>query len=169
MSWISNLAVRNTRFYHLAAVVALSVTLAIGQPEVNRHVTNVGTATFYKPFMIIRDRVSDLYNLSRGNEQMRQALVDASMKVSLLEEAGRENQRLRQTLGFASPGTYRLLPAKVVSVYGNELLISAVINKGLLDSVYIDAPVINQDGLIGRIQSVSDNYATVQSPTRVPS
>jgi len=162
MSWISNLEVRNWRQVNLAAIVLLSALFIVNPLDINGFVSQTGTKIFYSPFYILKKSLTDLIEVAEGNARLRQSLVEASVRISLLEEAGRENIRLRQVLGFQSPGSYHLLPAKVVSVRGGNLLVDAIINQGANDSVCVDAPVINQDGLIGRIKSVTPDFATVQ-------
>ena len=105
---------------------------------------------------------SGLVGVSEKNENLQAALVEASVRLSMLEEARLENNRLRAVLGFEPPPGYSLVPAKVISVTGDKIPIAAVINRGSKDSIFVDQAIINQVGLIGRIISVSYDYATVQ-------
>lgn len=162
MNWISNLEVRNWRQVNLAAIALLSALFIVNPLDMNRFVSQAGTTVFYSPFYLLKNSFADLIEVAEENARLRQSLIETSTQMSLLEEAGRENIRLRQVLGFQSPGSYHLLPAKVVSVRGGNLLMDAIINRGSNDSVCVDAPVINQDGLIGRIISVTPDFATVQ-------
>lgn len=147
---------------NLAAILLLSGIFIVNPVDLNRFVSGAGTTILYSPFHRLKNSMTNLIEVSEGNALLRQSLVEASVRISLLEEAGLENIRLRQVLGFQSPGNYHLLPAKVISVRGGNLLMDAIINRGSNDSVYVDAPVINQDGLIGRIKSLTSDFATVQ-------
>lgn len=105
----------------------------------------------------------EMSTISAENDLLREKLVESNTRIAILEEAARENERLRSILGFDPPAGYSLLPAKVVSVsYGGHRPVAAIINKGANDSVAIDQAVVNQQGLIGRIKEVMNNLAVVQ-------
>jgi len=76
-------------------------------------------------------------------------------------EARRENQRLREFLGFEPPENFKLVPVKIVSLQQNVYPIAAVINKGSDDSLKVNQSVVNRLGLIGRIKEVMPDFATV--------
>ncbi|MDX9858372.1 MAG: rod shape-determining protein MreC [candidate division Zixibacteria bacterium] len=162
MNWISNLFFRYWRNVHFSAVVVVSILLILNFPPVNGLISQAVIGSFYYPFAKLKNLVVRLSTVDRENERLRQALVDASVRLSRLEEAERENLRLRAVLGFEPPTGYSLLPAQVLSVSGGRVPTSAIINRGYRDSVYVNQPVINQEGLIGRINSVSPDFATVQ-------
>ena len=162
MNWISNLFSRYWRNVHLLTVVLLSIVLIVGNTTINKLVSDAAVSVFYYPFFKVKTAVVELVKVRDENSQLRKALVDASVELSMLEEQKRENERLRAVLGFDPPPGYELLPAKVISVMSDWVPIAAVINMGAEDSVRVDQAVINEDGLIGRIISVMPDYATVQ-------
>ena len=162
MSWITNLFAKHWRNIHLITVVLLSVVLIIIPSSVGPTVNQIVFSIFYWPFAEVKSSISELSSVADRNRELRQQLAEASVAISMFEETGRENARLHSVLGFESPPGYRLLPVEIVSISGDHLPMSAVINRGIRDSIYIDQPVINQQGLVGRISSVSAGFATVQ-------
>ncbi len=162
MKWIAGLFNRNVRNVHIGVLLLLTAALLYRDIGLNTAFSQVALNTVYLPFYKVKTALSDLLNVRAENERLRQALVDASTKVSILEEAGRENIRLRSILGFEPPTGYGLLPAKVLSVSGDRLPTTAVINKGSEDGVGLNQPIINEEGLLGKVISVSSRYATVQ-------
>jgi rod shape-determining protein MreC len=164
MSWLSNLFPKRSRNIHFGLVVVLSLVLILGHTKVNSFVSQVLLNSLYYPFFKIRNSVEDVGVRSSDLDRLQKALVEASVKLSMCEEAQRENDRLRAALGFEYPPDYRLTPAKIVSIsgFGRHLPISATINRGAKDSIFADLPIINQDGLIGRVASVTGDYATIQ-------
>ncbi|MCK4605963.1 MAG: rod shape-determining protein MreC [candidate division Zixibacteria bacterium] len=159
---MSNLSYKSIRNAHFAVVLVLAVVLIIGQPAVNGLVSQVILDGFYYPFFHIKKLLTEVKTVSAENDQLRSWVAKSSVELSFLEEAARENIRLRSILGFEQQPGYRLLPATVVSVTGGRMPISATINRGLADSVKVQQPVINQVGLVGRIQEVMPGYAKVQ-------
>lgn len=162
MNWISNLFFRYWRNVHFSAVLVVSVFLILNFPAVNGLVSQAAIGSFYYPFAKLKNLVTRLSAVDRENERLREALVDASVRLSGLEEAERENLRLRAVLGFEPPVGYSLMPSQILSVSGGRIPTAVVINRGLHDSVYTNQPVINRDGLIGRVSAVTPDFATVQ-------
>jgi rod shape-determining protein MreC len=162
MRWISNLFSRYWRNVHFIFVLVLSLILILGGGQVTSLVSGVVSAVFYYPFSLIKNTVVALNAVDSDNQRLQLALVEASAKVVQLEEMERENARLRAILGFTPPENYTLIPAEVISVIGDHVSLAAIINRGARDSVEIDHPLINEQGLIGRVVSVSPFSATVQ-------
>jgi rod shape-determining protein MreC len=162
MNWISSLFPRYRRNIQLAAIVILSLLLVFNNATVNGLVSQVVLSVFYYPFATVKNSIVELSSVNEENKRLRQALVEASVRLSSLEESNRENSRLRSVLGFEPPPGYSLMPAQVLSVSGERIPLSATINRGSTDSVYLDQPVINQQGLIGRVSAVMPDFATVQ-------
>ncbi|MBN1211284.1 MAG: rod shape-determining protein MreC [candidate division Zixibacteria bacterium] len=162
MTWISNLFSRYWRNFHFIFILLLTVILVFNNAAVNGFVSQVAVSAFNYPFFIVKNFFDGLVEVSEKNESLQAALVEASVRLSMLEEARLENNRLRAVLGFEPPPGYSLVPAKVISVAGDKIPVSAVINRGSRDSIFIDQAIINQAGLIGRVVSVSHDFATVQ-------
>ena len=162
MSRITNLFSKHWRNLHFALIVSLSVLLIVGNSFVTPYVNQVALAIFYLPFAKAKNSVMELHGVATENRRLRQALVEASITISMLEESNRENSRLRSVLGFVPPPGYTLLPAEVISVAGDYIPTSAIISRGANDSIFVNQPVINQQGLIGRISAVTEDFATVQ-------
>jgi rod shape-determining protein MreC len=162
MNWISNLFSRYLRNVHFGVIAVLTIVLIVGNPKINGVVSDAAVGIFYYPLFKLKNSITDLMQVHDENLRLQQALVDASVNISMLEEDRRENDRLRSVLGFEPPEGYGLLPAKVISITSDRIPISAVINMGSRDSVTVNQPVINEDGLIGRIAEVMPDYSTVQ-------
>lgn len=162
MRWISNLFSRYWRNVHFISVLLLSLLLILGGRQVTSLVSGAITTVFYVPFAEIKNTVLALSSVNEENARLQLALVQATARMVQLEEMERENARLRAVLGFTPPEHYSLLPAEVISVTGDHVSLAAVINRGSNDSVWVDQPLINEQGLIGRVVSVAPNSATVQ-------
>lgn len=164
MNWLSKLFSRHVRNIHFAAIVLICFILILRIPKINPFVSDVILTTFRYPFFKIRNGFTDLMSVASERDRLRASLVEVSMRLSQYLELVRENKRLRAALGFEPLPEYRLTPAKVIQVssFGNHPPITATIDKGTNDSVFLDLPIINQDGLIGRVSSASDHFATIQ-------
>lgn len=162
MNKISNLFTKHFRNIHFISIIFIVIVLFVGEKIVNPFLNQAVSLVFYTPFAKIKNNYLELKSISEDNAHLSQALIDVSMKISFYEEVSLENERLRSILGFEPPQNYSLLPAKVISISGEYTPITATINKGSNDSIWIDQPVINQEGLIGRVLSVSPDFSVVQ-------
>jgi rod shape-determining protein MreC len=162
MKWISNLFSRYWRNVHVGAICVLSLVLILGGEQLTGRVSGITVAVFYYPFSKIESTVTRLGEVDSANRDLQLLLVETSDQLSQCEEIKRENRRLRAVLGFEPPPAYSLLPAEVISVEGDQTPIAATINCSAGDSVLVDQPLINEQGLIGRVRTVYGDYATVQ-------
>ncbi len=162
MNWISTQFARHWRNIHYGAIIVLSLAITFWPVQANRVLGQVIIGGLYYPFFKIQTAIQVLTLREANVRELRGSLAQASLQISLNEEAVRENKRLRSALGFEPPSGYRLMPAEVISVSGYRLPITAVINRGAKDSVYVNQPIINQQGLIGRVTDITTDFATVQ-------
>ncbi|RKX22433.1 MAG: rod shape-determining protein MreC [Candidatus Zixiibacteriota bacterium] len=162
MKWISNLFARYWRSVHFLIIFQLSLTFVFGGDQIASRVSGVVVGAFHYPFFMIRNTFVELSRVNQENQRLQQELVEFSTRFSRFEEMERENVRLRAILGFDPPAGYSLVPAKVISIAGDLVPTAAIINCGLNDSVEVDQPLINEQGLIGRVVTVASDVATVQ-------
>jgi rod shape-determining protein MreC len=71
------------------------------------------------------------------------------------------NQRLRELLKFQENTNEPFLPARVIGWDSSGLFKSVMIDKGENDGLMINMPIVNAQGVVGRIISVSPNYAQI--------
>jgi len=71
------------------------------------------------------------------------------------------NQRLQKLLNFRENTDEPVLPARVIGWDSSGLFKSIIIDKGEKDGLRINMPVVNSEGAVGRVVSVSSNYAQV--------
>lgn len=162
MRWFSTIFHKNRRSlnYILAAAFFLLVTV-INNP-VRMSLAKISATVFYSPFFRLKSHIQELQNVAEENRFLRRQLTETSLQLVWLNEARRENQRLRELLGFEPPGNFRLVPVKIVSLYQQLYPVAAIINKGSNDGLRANLAVVNRYGLAGKIVDVMTNYATVQ-------
>ena len=105
-----------------------------------------------------------LQTLEQLEAEKRQLLVDNRQlraRLQILEGLQEENNSLRDALGFVRRTDFRLLAGRVISRDASTWWNSVRINRGFEDGVELDMPVITEEGLVGKIVSVSKNLSTV--------
>ncbi len=72
-----------------------------------------------------------------------------------------ENDRLKLLLKMKESSKDEIIFAKIINIYNNDFVRSALINVGKNQNVQLDDFAYNERGLIGRIIEVSDNWSKV--------
>jgi rod shape-determining protein MreC len=96
-------------------------------------------------------------------EQITQSLIVENLR---LKEVERENQRLRELLAFSETRpSFELrggqIIARVIGHNPNNFLSFAMIDLGSRHGIRVGMPVVNEQGLVGRISSVTNKTAKV--------
>jgi len=162
MSWISNLSARNWRHINVGLIIILSALLILWPAPITSRVARFTLNTFHLPFIVVKTSLQDLRVSHEENRRLDDSLTELSVRLDLLTEEARENRRLREMLRFDRPAAYELLPARVLEISSEKPPRSALIDKGTVDLVMADQPVINRNGLVGRILEVLPEKARVQ-------
>ncbi len=106
--------------------------------------------------------VPNVFEIQKENEFLREKNIQLANELSTLKEAKLENIRLSRTLGLKDKNISGVIIARIV----NKSLVQArntiTLNVGESDSVKVNMPVITDDGLVGRVVSVSKNYSIAQ-------
>jgi rod shape-determining protein MreC len=161
MAWFSTIFSRNRRLVSLILAAAFFALVAFSPGRFRPLVGNVFATLFFYPFSELKDYVNELREVAEENRHLKLLVTESSLQLRAQAEARRENERLREFLGFESPENFRVVPVKIVSLRQNKYPVSAVINKGSNDSILVDQSVINRFGLVGKITEVMPDFATV--------
>ncbi len=81
---------------------------------------------------------------------------------SQLYRLQQENEELKKLLGFKERDRITYIPARVVYRSPDRWNNRVVINRGSKDGVLAKMPIITSQGLIGRVQSVTEHMADIQ-------
>jgi rod shape-determining protein MreC len=145
----------------LGACIVVSVLLlaANDNPQVKRirSVAAVLFGTVQEPFRF----VTAYFDLRSQNEILRRINVELADEATQLREARLENARLRRMVELPQRTPYRLIAGEVVGKSVTLQRNTLILNVGRLDGVEALMPVINDQGLVGVVTSVTDRYAVV--------
>lgn len=160
----------------LLALVMITLSFRAGEQGGGLDNLQGAAASVVRPFQVGVERVvrpfRDLVAYAGG-------LVDAKSEVDRLrgenrvlrqqviqnQQAAEENARLRKLYSFrappAYPGDFEAIGAAVISYPPSAFVQHLGIAAGWLDGVRLHDPVVNGDGLVGRITKVADRTAQV--------
>ena len=103
----------------------------------------------------------DKAKLLNENNLLRVRIEELSNELRQNKNIQEENQKLRDLLKLKAVSRYSLLAAQLLARDVNGWWQMARIDKGAVDGVKPDLPVISQEGLIGQVVNVSQNSSDV--------
>jgi rod shape-determining protein MreC len=149
---------------------ALLALLSIG-PQTTRKIQG----TFYQlisPFLTtgsglerqitsVRTGLKSLEELERENAALR--VQNRSLKATneALRDVEHEVNRLRQALNYRERAVFRLVPAEIISRDSSTWWRTVTINRGEVDGLAPEMPVLTDEGLVGKTTTVSENISVV--------
>jgi rod shape-determining protein MreC len=95
-----------------------------------------------------RELLKEIDNLRRENQQLKEQQIQTA-------SIARENEQLRQSLGWQHQAPWRLKLANVVMRDPANWWRTIQIDLGSRDGIQTNQPVLTSEGLVGRVSSVS--------------
>lgn len=110
--------------------------------------------------------ISSLRSAQTENDQLKQRVQELEVEVQQKEELSKENESLKALLELKTEAKYKILPAQIIGRDPSLWFDSAIINRGSLDGVKLNMPIVNNGGLIGRVIAVSPITAQINLVTK---
>lgn len=118
-----------------------------------------GVNNYFQSFATLRSAQSE-------NDQLKQRVQELEVEVQQKGDLASENERLKALLELKEQSKYKVLPAKIIGRDPSVWFNSSTINRGSLDGVKLNMPVVTNGGLVGRITAVSPLTAQVDLVTK---
>ncbi len=176
MSLLVRLLARYRRVMILAVALLLAfllMTLQVRQERavvvVTRQVILLGMTPFIKVAAVAVSSVTDVWhdyvdlrNLRGENTRLRQEVGTLTRRLEQLEEQALETQRLQRLLALRQVPQVESLTARVEGKDATNWFRTILVDRGSLDGVRRNQPVVAPDGLVGRVVEVTPASAKVQ-------
>jgi rod shape-determining protein MreC len=107
------------------------------------------------------DAITTRSELLRQNDALRRENQELRLEAVQAQETERENLRLRQLVAWKQSRPWKLKLAKVVLRDPSNWWRTIQIDKGSLDGVTNNLPVLTTDGLVGRVSAVALTRSTI--------
>ncbi len=104
---------------------------------------------------------AELRSAQDENTQLKERVQELEVELKGRSDLESENERLRQLLDLKEKSKYRVLSARIIGRDPSAWFNSAVINRGSLDGVALNMPVVTDGGLVGRVTAVGPLTAQV--------
>jgi len=110
--------------------------------------------------------IVNLRTAQTENDALKQRVQELEVEVQQKEELFKENESLKALLELKNETKYKILPAQIIGRDPSLWFDSAIINRGSLDGVKLNMPIVNNGGLIGRVIAVSPITAQINLVTK---
>jgi rod shape-determining protein MreC len=103
----------------------------------------------------------NLVHAARENDELKDRVAGMRQDLTELQELKLANRRLRSLLNLEAREQHPTVAAEIVGVDPSSHFRTAIINRGTRDGVKPRMPVIQHQGVVGRVIWASPNYAKV--------
>ena len=110
--------------------------------------------------------ISSLRSAQDENSLLRQRVQELEVEIKQREDLAAENTRLNSLLQLKEQSKYKVLPARIIGRDPSVWFDSSIVDRGSLDGVTLNMPVVTNGGLVGRVTAVSPLTAQVDLVTR---
>jgi rod shape-determining protein MreC len=129
------------------------------------HPFEVGAERVARPFRDAYAWLSDLFNAREENERLKEQLERLTSQAIQNATAASEVERLRALLEYRRspefPADYDAIGATVIVDPPSRFEQHVVVSAGSQDGVRMNAPVLNDEGLVGRVTKVTRDQSRV--------
>jgi len=102
-----------------------------------------------------------LVGLQEENDRLKREILSLKMENDRCRELIATNRRLQELLHFSQTFHWPGIAAQVIGRDPSGWFRSIIIDKGRKDGLRVNMPVVNAEGVVGRLVSVSPDYAKV--------
>ncbi|MEZ5427824.1 MAG: rod shape-determining protein MreC [Pyrinomonadaceae bacterium] len=110
--------------------------------------------------------ISSLRSAQDENDILKQRVQELEVELQNSKSLASENERLRSLLELKEQSKYKILPAQVIGRDSSIWFDTSIINRGSLDGVKLNMPIVTNGGLVGRVTAVSPLTAQVDLITK---
>jgi rod shape-determining protein MreC len=129
------------------------------------HPFEVGAERIARPFRDAYGWLSDLFNAREENDRLKEQIQDLRNQAIQNSTAATELRRLQALLDYRQsdefPGDYDAVGARVLAEPPSPYEQYVVISAGSKDGVRMNAPVVTDAGLVGRVTKVTGEQSRV--------
>jgi rod shape-determining protein MreC len=118
-----------------------------------------------KPLRDLIGWSGDVVDAKGENKSLKRQVEELRSRLASVETAAGENRQLRALVGLREAGElptgYRTVTSRVIVRSPTVWYATVTIDKGSSSGIRVDQPVINGDGLVGKVSAVTPNTAQV--------
>ncbi len=105
--------------------------------------------------------IASLRTAQTENDILKQRVQELEVEIKQKEELAAENTRLKSLLDLTEQSQYKVLTARIIGRDPSVWFDSSIVNRGSLNGVELNMPVVTNGGVVGRVTAVSPLTAQV--------
>jgi len=110
--------------------------------------------------------IASLRSAQSENDALKQQVQELQVELKQKDDLSEENTRLKALLGLKQQSKITVLPARIIGRDPSIWFDSSIVDKGSLDGVKLNMPVVTDGGLVGRVTAVGPLTSQVDLITR---
>ena len=110
--------------------------------------------------------IANLRSAQDENDALKQRVQELEVELKEKEDLAAENARLTQLLELRDKSKYKVITARIIGRDPSVWFDSSIIDRGSLDGVKLNMPVVTNGGLLGRVTAVGPLTSQVDLLTR---
>lgn len=110
--------------------------------------------------------IANLRSAQDENTDLRQRIQELEVELRAKDDLAAENERLSRLLDLKAKSQYKVLTARIIGRDPSVWFDSSIVNRGSLDGVKLNMPVVTNGGLMGRVTAVGPLTSQVDLLTR---
>ena len=110
--------------------------------------------------------IATLRSAQSENDALKQQVQELQVELKQKDDLSEENTRLKALLGLKQQSKINVLPARIIGRDPSIWFDSSIVDKGSLDGVKLNMPVVTDGGLVGRVTAVGPLTSQVDLITR---
>jgi rod shape-determining protein MreC len=162
MQWIIRFFASHRNITSLLILSIVSIWMLNSPQMQQQRIARFLTVSVFYPFQFYFNQTTRIKNIFAENRKLKEQIASLSVKVALLTENTRENERLTDLLGISRQFSFTLAPARVVVRDPSYLSRSAIVNVGRDDGIVPYMPVMTSRGVAGKVAQVMGRMSLVQ-------
>lgn len=110
--------------------------------------------------------ISNLRSAQSENDLLKQRVQELEVELKQKQDLTSENARLKSLLDLREQIKYKVVTARIIGRDPSVWFDSSIVNRGSLDGIALNMPVVDDGGLVGRVTAVSPLTCQVDLVTR---
>jgi len=151
---------RNSIALILTSVISLLLFFKRESPIVKNVRSDVADVAYY--ILSPKRAYQNLLSIKRENEILKESMVSMQLMNAKLVRYKNENDQLKGMLNFVEESSLSLQPSSVVDMDFNSSVQTIILDIGKNGDIRPNLPVLDINGLVGKVISVGDRASLVQ-------
>ncbi|PPI87805.1 rod shape-determining protein MreC [Candidatus Pantoea edessiphila] len=150
------------------AIIVIIIDCKVGLFTKIRSYYEMSTGLFCslitQPYQVINNTLKNFYQnkqIQIENKKLHYELFIKNSDTILLSQYKKENEKLRKLLNATLDHNERVMLSRIIYTTSVPFADQVIIDKGKIDGVYKNQPVITDKGVVGQIISVNDTTSHV--------